>query len=71
MLLYIAWEGKIESYYFFLGILAAAFPPKAEAVHNSPIVFEKCSNKLDPCRALLAMATNRKYMGRTSKNLLL
>ena len=30
---------------FFLGILAAAFPPKAEAVHNSPIVFEKCSNK--------------------------
>ena len=30
---------------FFLGILAAAFPAKAEAVHNSPIVFEKCSNK--------------------------
>ena len=30
---------------FFLGILAAAFPPKAEAVHNSPIVFEKCSDK--------------------------
>ena len=30
---------------FFLGILAAAFPPKAEAIHNSPIVFEKCSNK--------------------------
>ena len=30
---------------FFLGILAATFPAKAEAVHNSPIVFEKCSNK--------------------------
>ena len=30
---------------FFLGILALAFPLKAEAIHNSPIVFEKCSNK--------------------------
>jgi len=30
---------------FFLGILAAAFPLKAEEIHNSPIVFEKCSNK--------------------------
>ena len=30
---------------FFLGILASAFPFKAEEIHNSPIVFEKCSNK--------------------------
>ena len=30
---------------FFLGILASAFPLKAEEIHNSPIVFEKCSNK--------------------------
>ena len=29
---------------FFLGILASAFPFKAEEIHNSPIVFEKCSN---------------------------
>ena len=30
---------------FFLGILASAFPLKGEEIHNSPIVFEKCSNK--------------------------
>lgn len=30
---------------FFLGILASASPLKAEEIHNSPIVFEKCSNK--------------------------
>ena len=30
---------------FFLGILASAFPFKAEEIHNSPIVFEKCSDK--------------------------
>ena len=30
---------------FFLGILASACPFKAEEIHNSPIVFEKCSNK--------------------------
>ena len=30
---------------FFLGILASAFPLKADEIHNSPIVFEKCSNK--------------------------
>ena len=30
---------------FFLGILASAFPLKAEEIHNSPIVFEKCSDK--------------------------
>ena len=30
---------------FFLGILVLAFPLKADEIHNSPIVFEKCSNK--------------------------
>ena len=30
---------------FFLGILASAFPFKAEEIHHSPIVFEKCSDK--------------------------
>jgi len=30
---------------FFLGILALAFPLKANEIHNSPIIFEKCSNK--------------------------
>ena len=30
---------------FFLGILASTYPLKAEEIHKSPIVFEKCSNK--------------------------
>jgi hypothetical protein len=30
---------------FFLGILASTYPLKAEEIHKSPMVFEKCSNK--------------------------
>ena len=30
---------------FFLGILASTYPLKAEEIHKSTIVFEKCSNK--------------------------